>query len=209
MSLFDDSDEQRSFDRTLAKRLFALLAPRSGIVVVAFIIAGLAAGSPARSAMADWLGGQVRLLADNPTEATDALGLICLGIVVCRDCQSAGWRCANLVNSISESQTVLHDLRQTLMGRLLRLPARTTVRQPVGRLLTRAVNDPSAINDFIGGVLVELVRDLIMIIGCAVVLLIMDWRLFLVAAASIPLLVGVGAVFRAVVSRQWRGTVRC
>jgi ATP-binding cassette subfamily B multidrug efflux pump len=93
-------------------------------------------------------------------------------------------------------QRVMHDLRRRLFTHLLRQDAAFFDRNPVGRLMTRLLNDVEAISEAFAGGLFAVVGDVITLTGVVIVMLWLDWRLALVTFALTPLLVVGGAYFR-------------
>ncbi len=93
-------------------------------------------------------------------------------------------------------QRVVHDLRQALFAHVQRLPARVFDANPVGRLMTRVLNDVEAIGELFTSGVVAILGDALTLAGVVAVMLALDWRLALVAFAAIPVLFGVAAYFR-------------
>jgi ATP-binding cassette subfamily B protein len=93
-------------------------------------------------------------------------------------------------------QRVTHDLRQALFGHLLRLEAAFYDRNPVGRLMTRVLNDVEAVSEAFTSGLLAIAADVITLVGVVAVMLWMDWRLALVTFAIVPVLAAVAAYFR-------------
>ena len=93
-------------------------------------------------------------------------------------------------------QRVTHDLREALFGHLLRLEAGFYDRNPVGRLMTRVLNDVEAVSEAFTSGLLAIAADVITLVGVVAVMLWMDWRLALVTFAIVPLLAGAAAYFR-------------
>ncbi|MBI3457166.1 MAG: ABC transporter ATP-binding protein [Candidatus Rokubacteria bacterium] len=93
-------------------------------------------------------------------------------------------------------QRVIHDLREALFGHVQRLPARFFDRTPVGRLMTRILNDVEAIGELFTSGVVAILGDVLTLGGVVVVMLALDWRLALVAFAAVPVLFGVAGYFR-------------
>jgi len=88
-------------------------------------------------------------------------------------------------------QHILFDLRSEIFRKLERLHLGYFDKNPVGRLMTRITSDVDAINQFITGGLVGLVADFFLIIGLMTFMLVLDWRLALVAFAITPVFLGV------------------
>lgn len=93
-------------------------------------------------------------------------------------------------------QRVIHDLREALFAHVQRLPARFFDRTPVGRLMTRILNDVEAIGELFTSGVVAILGDVLTLGGVVVVMLALDWRLALVAFAAVPVLFGVAGYFR-------------
>ncbi|MCX7784181.1 MAG: ABC transporter ATP-binding protein/permease, partial [Meiothermus sp.] len=88
-------------------------------------------------------------------------------------------------------QHILYDLRSEIFAKLQRLHLGYYDRNPVGRLMTRITSDVDAINQFITGGLVGLIADFALILGLMTFMLVLDWRLALVAFAIIPIFLAV------------------
>ena len=88
-------------------------------------------------------------------------------------------------------QHILYDLRSEIFAKLQRLHLGYFDRNPVGRLMTRVISDVDAINQFITGGLVGLIADFALIAGLMTFMLVLDWRLALVAFAIMPIFLAV------------------
>jgi len=93
-------------------------------------------------------------------------------------------------------QRVIHDLRAALFAHLQGQDARFYDRSPVGRLMTRVLNDGEAIQELFTSGLVSLLGDVVVLTGVVVIMLGMNWKLALVTFALVPLLVLAAAYFR-------------
>ena len=93
-------------------------------------------------------------------------------------------------------QRVIHDLRAALFAHLQRQDARFYDRSPVGRLMTRVLNDGEAIQELFTSGVVALLGDVVVLTGVVVIMLGMNWKLALVTFALVPLLVLAAAYFR-------------
>ncbi|MBP5221609.1 MAG: ABC transporter ATP-binding protein, partial [Lachnospiraceae bacterium] len=79
-------------------------------------------------------------------------------------------------------------------------------RTPVGKLMTRVVNDTEAINELFTTVLVKLFKSMVKIIGYAVVMLSINVKMALVSFALLPLVTVLTFVFRACSRKAYRIT---
>ena len=93
-------------------------------------------------------------------------------------------------------QRVIHDIREALFRHLLRLEAGFFDRTPVGRLMTRVLNDVEAVSEAFTSGLFAIVADVVTVGGVVAVMLWLDWRLALVTFAIVPLLFAVAGYFR-------------
>jgi ATP-binding cassette subfamily B multidrug efflux pump len=93
-------------------------------------------------------------------------------------------------------QRVIHDLRNALFAHLQRMDAAFFDRNPVGRLMTRVLNDVEAINELFTSGVVSVLGDVLTLTGVVVIMLGMNWRLALVTFALVPLLALAAGFFR-------------
>ena len=70
----------------------------------------------------------------------------------------------------------------------------STIAIPVGRLMTRVTTDVDVLNDLFTAGVVSIFGDVFTLLGIMIVLVVMDWRLALVAFAVLPLIVARDAV---------------
>ncbi len=93
-------------------------------------------------------------------------------------------------------QRVMHDLRGLLFRHLLRQEAAFFDRNPVGRLMTRVLNDVEAVSEAFASGLTAVAGDVITLVGVVAVMLWLDWRLALVTLSIVPVLGAVAGFFR-------------
>lgn len=97
-----------------------------------------------------------------------------------------GYGQAVLVASIC--QRVLHTIRGEVFSHIQHMPLEALDRFGTGRLITRATNDVETLSEFYSDVLVNLFRDVVLLIGIVIAMLMMDWRLALVSFSVLPLI---------------------
>ncbi|MCI2430374.1 ABC transporter ATP-binding protein/permease [Candidatus Acetothermia bacterium] len=85
-------------------------------------------------------------------------------------------------------QRIMKDMRMQIFEHLMRLPTKFFDKNPVGRLVTRASNDVSAINEMYASVLVYLFKDIFLVIGIFGIMLQLNWRLGLLMLVLAPLI---------------------
>ena len=93
-------------------------------------------------------------------------------------------------------QRIMFDLRMEIYRHLQRLDVRFYDRNPVGRLMTRVTTDVDTLNDLFASGVISVFRDVFTLSGIMVVLIVMDWRLALVAFSVLPFIAWVTQWFR-------------
>lgn len=101
-------------------------------------------------------------------------------------------------------QKVMYNIRQTLFEHMLSLSLRFFDKNPLGRLVTRCTNDVNALNEMFTSVITSVFKDIFIIVGLAVVMLVLNWRLALVSFTLLPVIVGVTYFFRKLFRRAYR-----
>jgi ATP-binding cassette subfamily B multidrug efflux pump len=101
-------------------------------------------------------------------------------------------------------QRVMHELRQEVFGKLQRLPIPYFDRHPVGRLTTRVTSDVETLNELLSSGLVTVIGDLFTLALILGMMIVLDWRLALVACAVIPGVMLTAALFRRRVREAFR-----
>jgi ATP-binding cassette subfamily B protein len=117
-----------------------------------------------------------------PVIAASALGLI--GVAVVR----GAFNFTQGFWSEKASQNVAFDVRNALFDKIQSLSFSYHDRAQTGQLMTRLTSDVEMVRQFTGMGLFQFINALIMILGSAVLLLLMNWRLALIALATIPLM---------------------
>jgi ABC-type multidrug transport system fused ATPase/permease subunit len=110
----------------------------------------------------------------------------------------------NVLSLQIAAQKSMLDLRMALFRHIQKLSLGFFDKNPVGRLVTRVTNDIEALNEMVSAVLVNLVRDILLLGGTIGILFAMNARLALIAIAVLPLFAVVSMVFR----RKVRGAFR-
>jgi ATP-binding cassette subfamily B protein len=187
----DDEVLGRAYDARLVRRVWSFTRPHARLVLVTCAlfpaVALLELAQPYLVKIAidehilrrDWPGlGRVALL----------FMLLLVGLYVLRATQT-------YLTQLT-GQRVIHDLRAALFAHLQRQDARFFDRSPVGRLMTRLLNDGEAIQELFTSGLVSLLGDVVTLTGVVAIMLGMNWKLALVTFALVPLLVLAAGYFR-------------
>jgi ATP-binding cassette subfamily B protein len=100
-------------------------------------------------------------------------------------------------------ERMLADLRTTLFGHLQRLSLGFYERNRAGVLISRLTNDVEAIDQLVTDGVTTLVQSTLTLIGTAVIMFILDWRLALATCSVIPLMGIATAMFRSRSARAY------
>ena len=101
-------------------------------------------------------------------------------------------------------QRIILAIRRELYVHIQSLSSRFFDLTPVGKLVTRVTNDVEALNEMYSGILVRLFRNIVKIIGLAVIMLLLDWKLALISFLLLPIVVVLTVVFRRVARATYR-----
>ncbi len=85
-------------------------------------------------------------------------------------------------------QRVMYDLRTQVFAHLHRMSFSFFDKNPIGKMVTRVVNDVEVLNEMLTSGLILIFSDLFTLGGIFIVMLFLDWRLTLVVCAVFPLL---------------------
>jgi len=92
-------------------------------------------------------------------------------------------------------QHIMHDLRVQLFNHIQSLSVAFFSRNPLGRLVTRVTNDVQNMQELFTSVIVFVFKDLFLLIGIAIVLLSIHWKLALLCFAVLPFVVYASITF--------------
>lgn len=87
-------------------------------------------------------------------------------------------------------QNIILQMRKDLYRHIQSLGSRYFDITPVGKLVTRVTNDVEALNEMYSGILVQLFRNIVKIVGLAGVMLMLDVRLAAISFVLMPLVIG-------------------
>jgi ATP-binding cassette subfamily B protein len=93
-------------------------------------------------------------------------------------------------------QRAMHDLRLEIFTHLQRQDMAYFDRNPVGRLMTRTINDVETLNELFSTGVVGLLGDLLIVVGIAGAMLWLDWQLALICLAAFPLILYLSRFYR-------------
>lgn len=192
----------KAYDAVLMRRLLRYLRPY--LPQVAIALAAIIAGS-ALQLVQPWL---MKLAIDRYIANGDLAGLDWIaGAFLATLLASFGLEYVQTWTLQMTGQRIMFDMRLQIWEHLQRLDLQFYDRNPVGRLMTRVTTDVDVLNDLFTAGVVSIFGDVFTLIGIMIVLLVMDWRLALIAFSVLPLIVLVTQWFRRNVRETYR-TVR-
>jgi ATP-binding cassette subfamily B protein len=100
-------------------------------------------------------------------------------------------------------ERILADLRIRLFGHLQRLSLGFYERNRAGVIISRLTNDVEAIDQLVTDGVTTLVQSTLTLVGTAIILFVLDWRLALATCAVLPLMTVATALFRSRSSRAY------
>ena len=102
------------------------------------------------------------------------------------------------------SNQIVLTIRHDLFAHLQRMSLSFFDRQPVGRLVTRVTNDTETLHEMYTSVLVNLFRDLFLLLGIIIIMLRLNLQLALISFSLIPLVLLATWFFRSRVREAYR-----
>ncbi|HEU5298222.1 MAG TPA: ABC transporter ATP-binding protein [bacterium] len=174
----------RAYDGRLMRRLLGYLRPYRWAVAGSVILLLLNAGM-------DLLGPYfVKIAIDRYIGTGDLAGVGRVAVFYLATLLAAfAFRYAQNFIMQVVGQNVMYDLRLALFRHLQSLAVAFFTRNPVGRLMTRITNDVDTLYEMVTSGVVTIIGDLVMLSGIVIAMLLLEWRLALVAFAVLPVLV--------------------
>jgi ATP-binding cassette subfamily B multidrug efflux pump len=188
-----DGDEVlgRGFDRRLVGRLAMAARPHRRVILGTGLLFPLIAGVELLQPYLLKVAIDEHILTGDWPGLTAVVGLLLAALLVLY-----ALRAVEDYLMYLSGQRVMRDLRSTLFDHLIRMEAAFFDGNPVGRLMTRVLNDVEAVGEAFTSGLFAVVGDVVVLAGVVGVMLWMDWHLALVTFSLVPVLVVVAAWFR-------------
>ncbi len=199
----DDEVLGKAYDARLVLRLLTYLRPYRFLVLLACLCL---AGYTGSQLLGPYL---VKVAIDRHIAAKDLAGLDRVALTyVAAVVLSFLFHFAHAYTTQYVGQRVMHDLRQQLFGHLQGHDLAFFDRNPVGRLMTRVINDVENLNELLSSGVVAFLGDTLMIAGIGVAMLVLDWRLGLVGLSLLPWMILGTNVYRRKARENYRESRR-
>lgn len=142
------------------------------------------------------------LTAGRPDSGWDAVWFFALSYLLCAALSSL-LSVTEAVKVNRMGQSILMDIRRRVFTHIQHMSMATLDRFSSGRLVTRATNDVETLNELFSDVLVNLFKDIFMLIGIVAVMLWINWRLALAAFVVVPLIALITVLVRGRLRRNF------
>jgi ATP-binding cassette subfamily B multidrug efflux pump len=190
--------EKKIIDYQILKRLFGFLMPyKSKFALLVFLIILGAVLAPALPLM-------IQTTIDGPIAQGDFsklalyLGIMVLilvfnSIISYFNTYEAGWL----------SQQIIHDIRQQVFDKIIRLKLKYYDQTPIGKLVTRTISDVESLSEVFSSGFAAIAGDFLQLILIISVMFYLDWKLTLISISTIPLLLISTYVFKEKVKKSF------
>lgn len=187
----DDEILGKAYDARLMARMLRYLRPYWKLLAVSFSFLLLHTAT-------QLLGPYItkvaidRYIAHQDVAGLDLMALAYLGVVL------LGFIFLFVQTYTTEytGQRAMHDLRLEIFTHLQKQDMAYFDRNPVGRLMTRNINDVETLNELFSTGVVGLLGDLFIVFGIAGAMLWLHWQLALVCLAAFPLILYLSRFYR-------------
>lgn len=177
------SDDNKSVDTSLLRRLYKFIKPYRGYVVLGFVL----------TLTASFLGTVrpklTQIAVDKYIATNDFEGL--LWIIFLLLAALVGEFIVLVANTYLTrwfGQWTLFDLRNTVFEKIKSLHVQFFDKNPIGRLITRTTNDIEALSELLSDGVVNIMGDMFSIFFILYFMFSMSWELTLVAVSVLPIL---------------------
>ena len=106
----------------------------------------------------------------------------------------------------STGQKIIYEIRNELFTHVESLSMRFFDLTPVGKIVTRITNDVEALNDMYSNILIKLFKNLMKILGLAIVMLCLDVRMALLSFVLVPVVIVLTVIFKRISRRTYQIT---
>ncbi|NLY54088.1 MAG: ABC transporter ATP-binding protein [Firmicutes bacterium] len=196
-----DQDEaiEKPFDKAQFVRLLSFLRPyRQTVVYVLALMIVLAVANLSNPYL-------MKIAIDVHITNGNLLGLSLIGLLLL-GLQFVVLYCSRQRTRLMSrlGQNILLDMRAQLFAHIQRLSFKFFDSRPAGKIMVRITNDVNQLNQLLTGGLVNLITDIISLVGITLVMFWMNWQLALFSLLVVPLLLLIATKLRRLVRETWR-----
>ena len=195
----DDEILEQSLNITILKRLLAYLKPYSGAVVKTLALMLMAI------AVELFNPYFLKLGIDKYITAGDWQSLMMLGgIMILVNAVAMVCSRFRIIIMGKVSNRILLTIRQQLYNHIQKLSFFFFDNRPTGKILARIIGDVNSLNELFTNSVTSLIPELVKIVSVVVIMMVMNYRLGLVALATLPVMVCVMFVISTVSRKRWQ-----
>ena len=181
----------RAFDFKLFKRVLSYVRPYRGMFITSLILTIL--GGAFLMVRIVLIQKMVSVFISNADlVGLGKLALALMGLLIME--AAIQFSVTNMANIVG--QNVIRDIRVQLFRKIVSFRLKYFDKNPIGRLVTRAVSDIETIADIFSQGILTISSDLLKLALVVVLMLVWDWRLGVAALAPIPLLLWATVLFK-------------
>ncbi|MFA5692209.1 MAG: ABC transporter ATP-binding protein [Acholeplasmataceae bacterium] len=196
--------ERKVSDFTLIKRLLKYLIPHRGKFVVAFILMTIT--TLANLVMPLAIGFSIDYMSNDSYSFNDKMFILFLGaatiLLIMLISVVISYYQSIILQNIG--QEVTNTIRKEVYDHIQTLSQGQLNLIPVGRLVTRITNDPDSISNMFTNTIVNLVKNILLIIGIGVILFVIEWKMALIAYLFLPVIFVLSYFFRKYARKTYR-----
>jgi ATP-binding cassette subfamily B protein len=189
-----------AFDTRIVRRFWGFLKPQGGLLIASVVAAVLSALAQLAQPL---MIGQAITIATNGHGADSPIHVFGLTLtkidVVCLEFV-ASFIVFTITSVISQStstklaQKVIFDLRRAMFEHFQTVSLSYMDKTHVGRVMSRLQGDVNALQDFLEST-TSSISDIITLVGIAITLVVMNWKLGLLTMLVLPALIGIRSVW--------------
>ncbi len=101
-------------------------------------------------------------------------------------------------------QSIIYDLRMIVFEHIENMSIAQLNEIPVGSLVTRVASDTNALSDLFTNTIVNMIKNLLMLMGVICVMYLIDWRIASILMAFLPIIAGSSLIFRKMSRSNYR-----
>lgn len=196
----DESEFERTLsDREIIRRLAGYAKPYAKQFVLIFFIMLLSIAYDIASPL---LTGRMEELIKNDFPLSGLYRILALNISILLVSLLSTYLQAVLLQRIG--QKILSSMREDIFTRIESLSHAQLSRIPVGKLVTRVTNDTNAISLLFTNILINMVKNAILLVGVLAAMLFVHYALTLMVLCFVPFLVFFTILFRKFSRRAYR-----
>ncbi len=199
MNPYDDDIQTKKYDPHLMKRALVFLRPHAKWIALAIV---LLLATSLLDILRPYL---LKIIVDRHVTESNVTGLLTFG----------GFYLAATIGNVFSNvayeyttqwvgENVMSSIRTTLYSHVQRLPLAYFDRNPVGRLVTRSINDVQTMNDMLSSGLIALLGDFVVIVGIIIFMFTLHVQLTLIALTMMPLIILVSMFLRGKIRQGYR-----